>query len=214
MLNPIISNSHLCDPYCRGLAYTYTKSCTPGAPGASIRIRQPGGISTDPAGNIYFADTSGNSIRVISVLDGTVNTIAGQCGAVGGFAGNSGPATSALLNSPLDVAFTTLPAKAGQVLSNATAATTLYVSSAVNRDIRSVALSNGIIYSFAGNKDTVATKDNINLYNPAWQTGAFLESPISVASDSKSNVYILDQQCCVWIVPTFPATSPRVYAGR
>ena len=194
----------------RGLSYTYAKSCTPGSPGLSIRIRQPGAIATDPSGNIYFADTTANAVRVISVLDGTVSTVAGTCG-VGGFSGNGGLATSALLSSPVGLTFTTLPAKAG---SNLTAATTLYLTSPTNNNVRYVQLWNGVIYSFAGNKDTVATRDNINLYNPAWLQNSFLNAPISVAADSKNNVYILDRQCCVWIVPTFPATTPRVYAGR
>jgi uncharacterized protein (TIGR03437 family) len=55
----------------------------------------------DAAGNIYLADTNNSRIRKITT-DGTITTIAGKGG--GGYSGDGGSATSAVLNFPRSVA--------------------------------------------------------------------------------------------------------------
>jgi hypothetical protein len=61
----------------------------------------PAGIAYDTAGNLYIADLNHNAIREVSVA-GIITTIAGT--GEQGFAGDGGPATSALLDSPAGVA--------------------------------------------------------------------------------------------------------------
>jgi len=96
------------------------KPCTPGyfgddGPATEMRMSQPfgqtatpaGRIIYDGAGNLYFADTVNNLIRMIDTA-GVVHRVAGRAPVGGasqsGYEGDGGPATDALLNYPVDVA--------------------------------------------------------------------------------------------------------------
>ena len=72
-----------------------------GGPALRALIETPAGTAVDSLGNLYFADPANHRVRKISV-DGTITTVAGF--GVAGFAGEQGPATAALLNSPMGVA--------------------------------------------------------------------------------------------------------------
>jgi hypothetical protein len=67
--------------------------------GANARFWYPMGLSLDPAGNLYVADSQNCCIRMVSPL-GTVSTLAGQ-GGNAGFA--DGTFATALFNLPTDV---------------------------------------------------------------------------------------------------------------
>jgi sugar lactone lactonase YvrE len=62
-------------------------------------FKSPGGITVDPAGNLFVADTGNQRIRKIGI-DGTVTTVAGA--GTAGF--NDGPASSALFSQPCGLA--------------------------------------------------------------------------------------------------------------
>lgn len=64
-------------------------------------LARPTGLAVEPRGQLLIADTANNAIRRIG-LDGKIRTVAGDGAA--GFAGDSGPATDASLNSPAGVA--------------------------------------------------------------------------------------------------------------
>ena len=51
---------------------------------------------------MYFADTSNNRIRKVTVSTGIITTVAGS-GTSGSYSGDNGPATSATLNDPSGV---------------------------------------------------------------------------------------------------------------
>jgi uncharacterized protein (TIGR03437 family) len=72
-----------------------------GGPAKFAQLNKPVGIAMDAAGNIYLADTNNSRIRKITT-DGTITTIAGKGG--GGYSGDGGSATSAVLNFPRSVA--------------------------------------------------------------------------------------------------------------
>jgi sugar lactone lactonase YvrE len=72
-----------------------------GGPAVQAALNQPEGMAADSAGNLYIADTFNNRIRMIAP-DGTITTFAGT-GFPGG-AGDDGPAASATLFLPTDVA--------------------------------------------------------------------------------------------------------------
>jgi len=76
-----------------------------GGPALSAVLLQPTGLSVDPAGNIYVADTQDNKIRRIA-LDQTISTVAGSGGAAtgSGYSGDGGPAINAQLSFPRGVA--------------------------------------------------------------------------------------------------------------
>lgn len=99
---------------------TCSNPCTPGyagdeGPATELRMAQPfgqsadpaGRIAYDPAGNLYFADTSNALLRKIDAT-GSVHRIAGlppQGGmAQRGYSGDGGPALQAKLNNPVDLA--------------------------------------------------------------------------------------------------------------
>ncbi|HEY8430809.1 MAG TPA: hypothetical protein VIL20_20660 [Sandaracinaceae bacterium] len=106
---------------CGDPAMFCSRPCTPGyagdeGPATELRMSQPfgqmatpaGRIAYDDEGNLYFADTANHLIRMIDT-DGIVHRVAGRPPVDGspqdGYAGDGGPATEALLNYPVDLAF-------------------------------------------------------------------------------------------------------------
>jgi len=127
------------------------KPCTPGyggdeGPATQMRQAQPFGQSADPggrllfdpSGNLYFADTSNALIRKIDT-QGVVHRVAGVAPIAGaaqrGYSGDEGPATSALLNNPVDLALS----EEG----------TLYFTDTYNHCVRSID-SAGVIHTVVG----------------------------------------------------------------
>ncbi|MCI0625520.1 MAG: IPT/TIG domain-containing protein [Acidobacteria bacterium] len=72
-----------------------------GGSATSARIHFPTGIMVDRAGNLFIADAGNNRIRKVSAT-GVISTIAGS--GTAGFSGDFGPATSAQLHRPTDLA--------------------------------------------------------------------------------------------------------------
>lgn len=72
-----------------------------GSAASTATLARPSGLSMDAAGNLYLADRENHRIRRIAP-SGVITTVAGD--GVEGFAGDSAPATAALLNTPRSVA--------------------------------------------------------------------------------------------------------------
>ena len=104
-----------------------------GGPATKATLLAALGICVDAAGNIYIADTGNNVIRQVDT-HGIIRTVAGNHTA--GFSGDGGPATSASLNFPWDVA--------------ADANGTVFVSDTDNDRVRKFTVG-GNINTFAGN---------------------------------------------------------------
>jgi sugar lactone lactonase YvrE len=110
-----------------------------GGPATAAMISATGGLRVDAQGNIYFADVHNHRIRRIDASSGFVTTVAGSGPAgssAGGFAGDGGQATSALLHAPRDLALD--------------ASGNLYIADSGNNRIRFVDISTGVITTFAG----------------------------------------------------------------
>jgi sugar lactone lactonase YvrE len=136
----------------------------------------PEGLAVDSAGNVYVADTDNEVIRKISASTGLISTYAGTL--EGGYGGDNGPATSALLYNPFGVAVDT--------------SGNLYIADSGNNVVRKVD-SAGIITTFAGNgygagpeRECGFSGDN----GPADK--AELCYPAGVAVDAAGDVYIAD----------------------
>ncbi len=72
-----------------------------GGPATGAALGDPRGVALDSAGNLYIADRSNGRIRKVTP-GGAITTVAGN--GTQGFSGDGGPATSAGLNNPSDVA--------------------------------------------------------------------------------------------------------------
>ena len=72
-----------------------------GGPATSAQLNLPYGIAVDLAGYLYIADLNNSRVRRVSP-DGTINTYAGSGGQ--GSTGDGGPATSAQMLTPRNVA--------------------------------------------------------------------------------------------------------------
>ncbi len=62
----------------------------------------PYGVAVDSSGNVYIADSTNQVIRKVSGSTGIIETIAGVGG--WGYSGDNGPASSAAINNPYELA--------------------------------------------------------------------------------------------------------------
>jgi hypothetical protein len=108
-----------------------------GGKATSATLQAPAGVAFDSNGNLLVADSFNQHIYGIDLTTGVLTNVAGSAtpaNPLGGFGGDGGPATQALLNTPLSAA----------VFNNTT-----YIADAGNNRIRAV--TNGTITTFAGN---------------------------------------------------------------
>jgi sugar lactone lactonase YvrE len=140
-----------------------------GSEAASVPLSQPHGLAFDTAGNLYIADTSNNIVREVN-LAGVITTVAGT--GEQGYGGDSGPATSALLDSPVGVVVDS----AGNI----------YIGDTHNNRVREVVASSGNIVTVAGTGVAGFSGDG------GAATSAMLARPTAVAVDSSGNIYVAD----------------------
>ncbi|MGH2768213.1 MAG: NHL repeat-containing protein, partial [Actinomycetota bacterium] len=140
-----------------------------GGPATLAEIAGPRTVVVDSAGNLYIADTFNHTIRKVNLTTGILTTIAGT--GTAGYSGDGGPATSAMLFFPHDVAVDS----AGNV----------YVADSNNQRLRRVDPS-GVITTVAGTGTGGFSGDG----GPG--TSAKLNRPKGVGVDSAGNVYIGD----------------------
>jgi len=165
-----------------------------GGPATSAKLAEPDGIAADAAGNLVFADTLNNRLRVVAAHTGTFYGQAMTAGDIYTIAGGSkrlgdgGPATSAKLFRPAGIAVDA----AGNVL---IADTCCSAGPAGNR-IRVVAAHTGTFYGHAmtaGDIYTIAgtgTKGFSGNGGPG--TAARLHNPVGVGMDAAGNVLVAD----------------------
>ncbi len=151
-------------------------------PATSASLFYPAGVAVDGTGNLYIADSY--NCRVRKVSGGTIGTVAGN--GLCDHSGDGGPATSASLFYPQDVALDS--------------AGNLYITEGCR--VRKV--SGGTISTVAGSGCFgIADGDG----GPA--TSAYLYDPRGVAVDGTGNLYIADSSNCrVRQVSRTASTSP------
>ena len=132
-------------------------------------LNNPMGLAVDATGNLFIADRSNNRIRRVDASSKLISTVAGDGNA--GFGGDGGAATSAQLNTPMDVAVDS----SGNV----------YIADMVNHRIRRVKPS-GTIDTIAGNGINGFAGDG------GTATDAQLSSPSSIEVEADCSIYVGD----------------------
>ena len=141
-----------------------------GGPSQQALLSHPYGLALDAQGNVYIADLSNARVRKVST-DGVIRTIAGGGAIAPGGNGDGGPATSAQLLQPRNIAVDPDG--------------TLYISDfAANRVYR--VSSGGILTTVAGTGIAGFSGDGGSAQL------AQLRSPAGVVSDSNGTLYIAD----------------------
>merc|ERR1712048_670557 len=108
-----------------------------GASATSAQLRSPYGIDLDATAHLlYVTDTGNHAVRLLDLTSGMLSTVAGVLGSAGRM-GDQGPATSAQLQSPYDLAVDP-------------AAQKVYVADTSNHAIRLLDLATGILSTIAG----------------------------------------------------------------
>jgi DNA-binding beta-propeller fold protein YncE len=147
-------------------------------PAVEAALNTPSAVAAAPNGDIYIADTLNYRVRVVDAKTGLIHTVAGDGRAGDGKeVGDGGPATSAHLNMPSDVAIDT---RTGDI----------YIADMHHNRVRKVDAKTHIITTVAGNGQWGFSGDD----GPATQ--ATLSGPAGVAvvpaPDGKVTVFIAD----------------------
>jgi sugar lactone lactonase YvrE len=137
---------------------------------ASAQLNLPTALALDTANNLYLADTGNHRIRKISA--GIIATVAGT--GTQGFAGDTGPAIFAAIDSPTGLALDT--------------ANNLYLADTHNHRIRRIDAITGIITTIAGAGTPGFSGDT------ALATTASLALPHGLTVDAAGNLYLADTQ--------------------
>ena len=141
-----------------------------GGAATNAMLNYPSWVVVDPAGNLIIADSGNQVIRKVDT-NGIITTVAGNNGLGGGYSGDGGAATNAMLNTPFGIALD----KWGN----------LFIADANNSLIRKVD-TNGIITTVAGNTVWGYSGDG------GAATNAELNNPPCVTVDGLGNIYIVD----------------------
>lgn len=123
----------------------------------------PAGLAVDGSGNLYITELNGNRVRQVAA--GNLSTFAGKLH----YAGDGGPAVSALLNYPIDVA---LDGKGNA-----------FITDSANYRIREV-LTNGTINTVAGTGIPDTPDDG------SQASSAPLPDMWAMANDASGNLYL------------------------
>ena len=140
-----------------------------GGPATEASLNRPHEIRIDPRGNIFVAERDNHVIRKIDGATKRISTLAGTGEA--GFSGDGGPAGKAQLRQHHSIAF----APDGNLL----------ICDIANHRIRRVDLKTGLIDTFAGTGERLATPDGAPL------RGTPLNGPRSIDVGPDGTIYLV-----------------------
>ncbi len=145
-----------------------------GGPASLASLAGPDDIALDSHGNIFIADACSNTVRRVDAVTSIITTYAGRYTELnsGGYSGDGGPATQALLFYPAGIAFDSQD--------------NLYIADYYNCAIRKVSAATGIITTVVGGGAPGYSGDG----GPA--ANAELTCPSLVRFDNWGNMLIAD----------------------
>jgi DNA-binding beta-propeller fold protein YncE len=141
-----------------------------GGPGVRAQINNPYGLAVGPDGALYFCEIGNHRVRWLDLKTGVISTFAGS--GEKGYSGDGGPATSAAMNEPYEIAFD----RAGN----------LYIDEMQNHVVRKIDAKTRIITTVAGTGIAGFSGDG----GPAAK--AQLRQPHSIAFDPEGRLLICD----------------------
>jgi hypothetical protein len=153
-----------------GKAWVSASDSGDGGQAINARLFAPESLCLDKFGNIIIADAGNNKIRKINIVTGFLTTIAGIDS--GGYSGDGGLATNAMLWIPSSIAIDTVG--------------NIYIADGRNHRIRRIIIATGIITTIAGNGIAGNLGDN------GLATNAQLNGPVGLCFDKLANLYIAD----------------------
>ncbi|HEY4380427.1 MAG TPA: Ig-like domain repeat protein [Acidobacteriaceae bacterium] len=154
---------------CAALLLAAVSASLAEAQSAAVQLALPSAIVFDTQGNLYFAETGHHVVRELSAA-GVLTTVAGT--GVQGFAGDNGPATAALLDSPMGLAMDS--------------AGNLYIADSHNHRIRKVSAGTGTISTMAGTGAAGYSGDG------GAAMAAQMKLPTALAVDAAGKVFVAD----------------------
>ncbi len=134
--------------------------------GPAARFNRPSGVTVDPNGTVYVADTGNNTVRKITA-DSSVTTLAGLPGVAGS---TDGAGSAAFFSQPTNLAIDTNGI--------------LYVADTGNALIRRVT-SSGVVSLLAGVPGIAGLSDGVGL-------DALFDQPHGVVLDGNGNLFVAD----------------------
>ena len=166
-----------------------------GGSATSALLDNPVGIAVDSSGDLFIADTNNNRIQEvaasagsqwghISMTVGDIYTIAGSATGSSGTTGDSGQATSALLDGPDGL----LSGNSGQLYIADTLNNRIQEIAGTSHTERGLAMTQGDIYTIAGS--SIGARGFSG--NGGAATSALLYNPWGLAIDSSGNLYLTD----------------------
>ncbi len=131
--------------------------------GSAASFRHPTGIVINGTSSLYVVDIGNNTIRKIDISTGTVSTLAGTPAATDG---------------------TGAAAKFYYPIGTTTDGVNLYVTDQLNRTIRKIEISTGVVTTLAGSAGAIGSVDGTG-------AAAHFGSPAGITTDG-TNLYVTD----------------------
>lgn len=141
-----------------------------GGPATDAELNSPDSVAVDSAGNLWIADSENDVVREVSAATGDISTVAGD--GTQGYSGDGGPATSAELSDPEEIALD--------------GSGDLYIADSGNYRVREVVASSGTIETVAGDGTEGFAGDGGSA------TSAELSAVQGVAVDTSGNLLLAD----------------------
>jgi sugar lactone lactonase YvrE len=160
-------------------------------------VNAPRGVVADAAGNVYFADSGNNVVRMVNTA-GIISTIVGKypgsnTNATAGYGGDGGPATSALLTTPEDVE---VDANGNLFIADQGNARVRVVYAGGAQVAALIAATNGNAVAVPGDIYTImGMGSGTSTYTPnnvVLATSVIIGAPRKIALDARGNIYLAD----------------------